>query len=162
MAALLLIFSLDLLSDFVLLVKERISCLDYVHLQDSTRCLLLRMGYVDLLRVILQLGDHIIQNQLERVQVPPHRELLFVLVATDERIVPLEQCVQSIRALVEYLLVDRGDELVVDRVLRVDLGRFRHEDCVVGWGDDHRFFRVAEQILLLRLVVNNTKVLSLC
>lgn len=162
MAALLLIFSLDLLSDFVLLVKEGISCLDYVHLQDSTRCLLLRMGYVHLLRVILQLRDHIIQNQLQRVQVTPHRELLFVLVATDQRIVPLEQCVQSIRALVEYLLVDRGDELVVDRVLWVDFGSFGHEDCVVGWGDDHWFFGVAEERLLLRLVVNNTKVLSLC
>lgn len=99
--------------------------------------------------MILQLGDHIIQNQLERVQVPPHRELLFALVATDERIVALEQCVQSVRALVQYLLVDRGDELVVDRVLWVHLGRFRHEDCVLGWRDYHRFFRVAEQILLL-------------
>jgi hypothetical protein len=86
-AALLLIFSLNLLSDFVLLIKESVSCLDYVHLQDSTRCLLLRVCYVYLLRVILQLRHHIIQNELQRVQVTPHRELLFVLVTTNQSIV---------------------------------------------------------------------------
>lgn len=94
------ILTLLLLSTFVLFVEDRIPRLQNVHLQQCTRSIFFSRNDSYLLLVVFQFSHHVVEYCLETVQVPPHRELVFSFIATDQRVLPLNQIVHGFVLLI--------------------------------------------------------------
>ena len=80
---------------FALFIKASILFFHNIHLEHSAHGVLLCRSDAYLLPVVLQLGDHVIDNSLKVIQVSAHRELFFTLFATKKGMLLSQQHLHS-------------------------------------------------------------------
>ena len=77
----------QILSIFVLFVKDSVFCLNNVHLHHRSNCVFLSRRDGDLLSMVLYLSYHVVKHMLKVVQVTTHCHLVFIFVTTKKNVI---------------------------------------------------------------------------